>query len=56
MLIPTLVVVKSMFRMSVTGVATTLLTVMGLDPELSTRRSMVWTPLSEGTRPKSIIS
>merc|ERR1719342_82511 len=45
---------NSMLRFSVTGVATTLDTVRGLVPELMSSSSMVWGPLSEGTRPKSI--
>ena len=53
---PTLIEENSTARASVTGVATRLVRVTGLVPELSTSRSIVRGPESEGTRPKFNIS
>ena len=53
---PTLIEENSTARASVTGVATRLVRVTGRVPELSTSRSIVRGPESDGTRPKFNIS
>ena len=52
----TLIEENSTARASETGVATRLVRVTGRVPELSTSRSIVRGPESEGTRPKFNIS